>query len=564
MQRRGRLRLRRREFLAAAGGSALGLGHGCATRKPRTGASAVEESELSEVSVADLRAGLESGRWTAKSLCQACLERIDAIDAAGPAVNSVIEVNPDAFAIAEDLDRERLAGEVRGPLHGIPVMLKDNVATADGMQTTAGSLALEGAVAPRDSWVASRLRAGGALLIAKTNLSEWANFRSRLSTSGWSGRGGLTRNPYFLERNPCGSSSGSGVAVSAGIAPLAIGTETNGSIVCPSSVNGIVGIKPTVGLVSRAGIVPISHTQDTAGPMARTVADAAAALGPLTGRDPLDDATSASEGRSHADYTQFLDPGALRGARIGLLREYWGRHAEVDAILDESVAAMRDAGAELVDIAPLPGLEATNQPGFEVMLFEFKAGLNRYLADLGPDAGVRSLDEVIRFNEEHRDREMPYFGQDILETAAAKGPLTDPAYLDALERSRDGARTAIDDTAGKHDLDAFFAPTTGPAWVTDLVHGDRSTFRGCSSAAARAGYPHVTVPGGSVFGLPVGVSFFGQAWSEPSLLALAYALEQATQRRRRPEFVPGDSSAGTLTSGQSVRGRPTKRAGSPV
>ena len=564
MQRRGRFRLRRREFLAAAGGSALGLGHGCATRKPRTGASAVEESELSEVSVAELRAGLESGRWTAKSLCQACLERIDAIDAAGPAVNSVIEVNPDALAIAEDLDRERLAGEVRGPLHGIPVMLKDNVATADGMQTTAGSLALEGAVAPRDSWVASRLRAGGALLIAKTNLSEWANFRSRLSTSGWSGRGGLTRNPYFLARNPCGSSSGSGVAVSAGIAPLAIGTETNGSIVCPSSVNGIVGIKPTVGLVSRAGIVPISHTQDTAGPMARTVADAAAALGPLTGRDALDEATASSEGRWHADYTRFLDPEALRGARIGLLREYWGRHAQVDAILDESVAAMRDAGAELVDIEPLPGLEATNQPGFEVMLFEFKAGLNRYLADLGPDTGVRSLDEVIRFNEEHRDREMPYFGQDILETAAAKGPLTDPAYLDALERSRDGARTAIDDTAGEHDLDAFFAPTTGPAWVTDLVHGDRSTFRGCSSAAARAGYPHVTVPGGSVFGLPVGVSFFGRAWSEPGLLALAYALEQATQRRRSPEFVPGDSSAGTLTRGQSVRGRPTKKAGSPV
>ena len=564
MQRRGRFRLRRREFLAVAGGSALGLGHGCATRKPRTGASTVEESELSEVSVAELRAGLESGRWTAKSLCQACLERIDAIDAAGPAVNSVIEVNPDALAIAEELDRERLAGRVRGPLHGIPVMLKDNVATADGMQTTAGSLALEGAVAPRDSWVASRLRAAGALLIAKTNLSEWANFRSRLSTSGWSGRGGLTRNPYFLERNPCGSSSGSGVAVSAGIAPLAIGTETNGSIVCPSSVNGIVGIKPTVGLVSRAGIVPISHTQDTAGPMARSVADAAAALGLLTGRDALDEATASSEGRSHLDYTRFLDPEALRGARIGLLREYWGRHAEVDAILDESVAAMRDAGAELVDVAPMPGLEATNQPGFEVMLFEFKAGLNRYLADLGPGAEVRSLDEVIRFNEEHREREMPYFGQDILETAAAKGPLTDPAYLDALERSRDGARTAIDDTAGEHDLDAFFAPTTGPAWVTDLVHGDRSTFRGCSSAAARAGYPHVTVPGGSVFGLPVGVSFFGRAWSEPSLLALAYALEQATQRRRRPEFVPGDSSAGTFTSGQSGRGRQMRTAGSPV
>ena len=536
-------RLHRRAFLGAVAGSAAGLGQGCGTRQPVPEPSGAVESTLSEVSVAELRAGLESGRWTARTVCEACLERIDAIDAGGPALNSVIEVNPDALADAEALDRERRAGSVRSPLHGIPVVLKDNVATADAMETTAGSLALEGAGAPRDSWVAARLRAAGAVLIAKTNLSEWANFRSSRSTSGWSGRGGLTRNPHYLERNPCGSSSGSGVAVAAGIAPLAIGTETNGSIVCPSSINGIVGVKPTVGLVSRSGIIPISHTQDTAGPMARTVADAAAMLGPLTGRDALDEATQASEGHSHADYTQFLDHEALRGARIGLLREYWGQHAGTDAILDESAAAMREAGAELIDLGKLPGVDGTNRPGFELMLFEFKEGLNRYLADLGPQARVRSLDDLIRFNEENRDREMPYFGQDILEAAAAKGPLTDPSYVEAVSRSRDVARAAIDQTADEHRIDAFFALTTGPAWITDLVQGDRSTFRGCSSAAARAGYPHVTLPGGSLFGLPVGVSLFGKAWSEPRLLAVAHALEQRTQQRRKPEFLPGSSAA---------------------
>ena len=535
---------RRREFLLATSGAALPLGYGCATRMPRVSPVDIAEFELAEVSVLELRTGLESGRWTTRSLCEAYLERIAAIDAAGPALNSVIEVNPDALSDADALDQERREGRIRGPLHGIPAMLKDNIATADRMQTTAGSLALEGAGAPRDSWVAARLRAAGALLIAKTNLSEWANFRSTRSTSGWSARGGLTRNPYFLERNPCGSSSGSGVAVSAGIAPLAIGTETNGSIVCPSSINGIVGVKPTVGLVSRAGIVPIAHTQDTAGPMARTVADAAAMLGVLTGRDALDEATQASEVRSHEDYTQFLDSDFLRGARIGLLREYWGRHAGIDALLDESAAAMRDAGAELIDIGELPGIEATNRPGFELMLFEFKANLNRYLSRLGPNASVRTLSDVIRFNEENRDREMPYFGQDILEAADRKGPLTEPAYQEALAQSRDAARAAIDNTVRSHALDALFAPTTGPAWVTDLVHGDRSTFRGCSSAAARAGYPHVTVPGGSVFGLPVGVSFFGPAWSEHRLLALAHAYEQATHHRFQPRFLPGDSDAG--------------------
>ena len=545
MNRPEQLSVRRREFLLATAGTSLALTTHCATRNQRPIQTGGADFELAEVSVEELRAGLRSGRWTVRTLAEAYLERIDAIDRAGPALNSVIEINPDALQEADRLDAEMRGGKARGPLHGIPVMLKDNIATDDAMQTTAGSLALAGARAPRDSAVAARLREAGALLIAKTNLSEWANFRSRQSTSGWSGRGGLTLNPYYLERNPCGSSSGSGVAVSAGIAPLAVGTETNGSIVCPSSINGIVGIKPTIGLVSRSGIVPIAHTQDTAGPMARTVADAAAMLGAMTGPDPRDPATQLASGQSHSDYTQFLEADSLRGARIGVLREYWGRHAGIDAMLAESVAAMREAGAELIDIEELPGISATNRPGFELMLYEFKADLNLYLADLGPDAAVGSLSDVIRFNEERRDKEMPYFGQDIMEAAQEKGPLTDDAYLEARKLSRDAARAAIDATAESHSVDAFFAPTTGPAWVTDLVHGDRSSFRGCSSAAARAGYPHITVPGGSLFGLPVGVSFFGQAWSEPRLIALAHSYERATQHRRPPRFLTGQAGPAT-------------------
>ena len=529
-------KVRRRDVLAAGLGAALPIAHGCRREAaPRLPA----DVEPLDLSVAALRAGLEAGRWTARSLYEGCLERISAIDKSGPALNSVIEVNPDAQKIAESLDAERLAGRTRGPLHGIPVVLKDNIATADAMQTTAGSLALEGAGAPRDAGVAARLRAAGALIAAKTNLSEWANFRSRRSTSGWSARGGLTRNPFVLDRNPCGSSSGSGVAVSAGIAPLAVGTETNGSIVCPSSINGIVGIKPTVGLVSRAGIVPISHTQDTAGPMARTVADAAAMLGALAGPDERDRATRAAEGRDGTDYSRSLDAGALRGSRIGLLREYWGRDAGIDTLLDAACEAMRAAGAALVEVEPLPGIDATNAPGFELMLYEFKAGLNRYLADLGPEASVRTLTDVIRFNERNRDREMPHFGQDILELAEDKGPLSDPAYRRALAGTRDVARSAIDGAVADRALDALFAPTMGPAWVTDLVTGDRPSFRGCASAAARAGYPHVTVPGGFVSGLPVGVSFFGPAWSEPRLIALSYSFEQATRHRRPPSFRPG-------------------------
>jgi amidase len=532
--------LRRRDLLLLSGGV---LWQGCAEREPRQPAPLSGELGPAHASVADLRAGLSSGRWTTRSICEALLKRIAAMDTTGPGLNSVIEVNPAALEESDRLDAERQAGELRGPLHGIPVMLKDNIDTADGMQTTAGSLALVDSGVLRDSGVAARLRSAGALLIAKTNLSEWANFRSRGSTSGWSARGGLTRNPYFLDRNPCGSSSGSAVAVSANLAPLAIGTETNGSIVCPSSVNGIVGIKPTVGLISRAGIVPISHTQDTAGPMARTVADAAELLGALTGTDPLDAATHASAGRTPSSYAEFLSADALRGARIGLLREYWGRHDTIDRILDDAAAAMRDNGATLIDVATLPGVAETNRPGFELMLYEFKAGLNAYLSRLSADARVRTLADVIRFNAQHSADEMPYFGQDILESAEERGPLTERAYLDAVASSRDRCRAAIDTTMSELELDALFAPTTGPAWVTDLVHGDRSSFPSCSSAAARAGYPHVTVPGGFVLGLPVGVSFFGTAWSEPKLIGLAHSFEQSTRHRDAPRMRPGTGPA---------------------
>lgn len=496
-----------------------------------------------EVSVAELRDGLATGRWTTRLICEALLERIGAIDQRGPSLNSVIELNPAALDEADRLDAERRAGELRGPLHGLPVMLKDNIDTADGMQTTAGSLALVDSGVSRDSGVAAKLRSAGAVLIAKTNLSEWANFRSKNSTSGWSARGGLTRNPYFLERNPCGSSSGSAVAVSAGLTPLAIGTETNGSIVCPSSVNGIVGIKPTVGLISRAGIIPISHTQDTAGPMARSVSDAAELLGALTGTDPRDSATRSSAGRAPSSYTEFLDADALRGSRIGLLREYWGRNSGMDQILGDAETAMRDSGAELVDVAELPGVDEAHYHGFDLMLYEFKAGLNAYLSGLSANAKVRSLTDVIHFNEEHHTEEMPYFRQGILNSAEEKGPLTEKAYLDAVSVSRDGCRNSIDTTMSKLELDALFAPTTGPAWVTDLEFGDRPTFPISASAAAQAGYPHVTVPGGFVLGLPVGVSFFGAAWSEAKLIGFAYSFEQATRHRDVPRMQPGTGPA---------------------
>jgi amidase len=493
--------------------------------------------ELSEVTIEDLQAEIASGKYTAHSLTEKYLTRIEQVDRKGPAVNSVIELNPDAMAIADSLDKEHKAKGSRGPLHGIPVLIKDNIDTADRMQTTAGSLALMGSHPARDSFVAQKLREAGAVILGKTNLSEWANIRSSHSTSGWSGRGGLTRNPYSLDRNPCGSSSGSGAAVAASFCAVAVGTETDGSVVCPSSANGLVGLKPTLGLISRAGIIPISHSQDTAGPMARTVRDVAILLGALAGADPRDSATSANPGKVEADYTRFLDPNGLRGARIGVARKYFGFSDSVDDLMKSVMEEMKRQGAVLVDPADLESFGKFDDTEFTVLLYELKADLNAYLA-ARPDAQVHSLKEIIDFNERNKGEEMPYFAQDIFIKAEAKGPLTSKEYLDALEANHRLSRAeGIDALMDKFHLDAIMAPTAGPAWLTDLINGDHSG-GGSSSAAAVAGYPDITVPAGYISGMPVGVSFFGRAWSEPALLKIAYGFEQATKVRKAPRFLP--------------------------
>ncbi len=492
--------------------------------------------ELQEATIADLQAKVESGEYTARSLAEAYLERIEALDRDGPELRAVLEPNPDALEIADDLDAERRAGNVRGPLHGIPVLLKDNIDTADRLQTTAGSLALLGTTPARDAFVVGRLREAGAVILGKTNLSEWANFRSTASSSGWSARGSQARNPYVLDRTPCGSSSGSGTAVAANLCVVAVGTETDGSVVCPSSANSIIGIKPTLGLLSRTGIVPIAHSQDTAGPMARTVTDAAILLGAMAGVDPDDPATAEGRGRSHADYASNLDPRGLEGARIGIPREeFFGYSEETDRIAETAIEALREGGAVLVDPVTLPHAGDYDESEYEVLLYEFKADLNAYLAGRA-GAPVRTLADLIRFNEERREVEMPFFGQEIFVQAEKKGPLTEAAYLEALEKNHRLSRAeGIDHVMDEHRLDALFAPTTSPPWTIDLVNGDHG-LGGCSTPAAVAGYPHVTVPAGYVFGLPVGVSFFGRAWSEPTLIQLAYAFEQATRARRPPTF----------------------------
>lgn len=494
--------------------------------------------ELEEATIAELQAGMKSGKWTARIIAQKYLSRIESINRQGPAVNAIIELNPDALMIADALDKERKAKGARSSLHGIPVLLKDNIDTADRMMTTAGSLALLGSIPLKDSFVAQRLRAAGAVILGKTNLSEWANIRSSHSSSGWSGRGGQTKNPYVLDRNPCGSSSGSGVAIAANLAAVAIGTETDGSIVCPSSANSLVGIKPTLGLVSRSGIIPIAHSQDTAGPMARTVTDAAILLGALTGIDDDDAITNESSGKSFADYTQFLDVNGLKGARIGVPRKYFGFNDQVDKLINASIEEMRKLGAVIVDPAEIETMGKFDDTELEVLLYELKADLNKYLASLGARAPVRSLKEVIDFNERNRDKEMPYFGQDLFIKAEAKGPLTSKEYIDALAKNQKLSRTeGIDAVMTKNKLDAMVAPTGGPAWPTDLLNGDHFT-GGYSSPSAVAGYPHVTVPAGYVHGLPVGISFFGRAYSEPVLIKLAFAFEQATRFRRPPQFLP--------------------------
>ena len=496
-----------------------------------------KEFELSELTIADLQAGLTSGRFTAKSLTEKYLARIEEVDRCGAVVNSVIEVNPNALAIAEGLDKERKSKGARGPLHGIPILIKDNIDTADRMQTTAGSLALMGSHAARDSFVAQKLREAGAVILGKTNLSEWANIRSGHSVSGWSGRGGLTRNPYALDRNPCGSSSGSGAAVAASFCAVAVGTETDGSVVCPSSANGLVGIKPTLGLISRSGIIPIAHSQDTAGPMARTVRDAAILLNALAEVDPADSATAASSGKIAVDYTGFLDPNGLRGARIGIARKYFGFSDSVDALMNNIMEEMKRQGAVLIDPADLESHGKFDDSEFTVLLYELKADLNAYLVGR-PDAPVHSLKEIIDFNEKNQSEEMPYFGQDTFIKAEEKGPLTTKEYLDALETNHRLSRAGgIDGIMDKLHLDAIMAPTGSPAWLTDLIDGDHAS-GGSSNAAAVAGYPDITLPAGFIAGLPVGVSFFGRAWSEAALLKIAYGFEQATKIRKPPRFMP--------------------------
>src|SRR5437762_227093 len=495
--------------------------------------------DLEEATIADLQSAMASGKRTARSITQLYLNRIAALDRKGPTLRHVIEVNPDALAVAESLDRERKGGRVRGPLHGIPMLLKDNLDTADRMTTTAGSLALAGSTPAQDSSVAAKLRAAGVVFLGKANLSEWANFRSTHSTSGWSGRGGQARNPYVLDRNPCGSSSGSGGAVAANLCAVAIGTETDGSIVCPSAANGIVGIKPTVGLVSRAGIIPIAHSQDTAGPMARTVRDAAIVLNAIAGIDARDTATSSLRTREQVDYTRYLDANGLRGARIGVARaKFFGYSDVTDKVINDAIDAMKAHGAVMVDPANIETAGKFDDSEFDVLLYEFKADLNSYLASLGARAPVKSLQEIIAFNDAHKSQEMPWFGQEIMIQAQAKGPLTEQKYIDELASNLKMSRTdGIDATMDKYKLDAIIAPTGGPAWPTDLLNGDHFT-GGSSTPAAVAGYPNINVPAGFSHNLPIGISFFGRPYTEPVLIRIAYAYEQATKHRRPPTFIP--------------------------
>jgi amidase len=512
--------MNRRTFLANAGIASSLLG---------------QAPGLHEVTIANLQSRMQSGELTAEKTAALYLERIDQIDRRGPALNAVIEINPDALDIARTLDAEYKSKGPRGPLHGVPILLKDNIDTNDRMQTTAGSLALKGAPTPSDAFLVTRLRAAGAVILGKANLSEWANFRSTHSTSGWSARGGQTKNPYALDRSPCGSSSGSGVAVSANLTLLAIGTETDGSVVCPASMNGIVGIKPTLGLVSRTGIIPIAHSQDTAGPMARTVRDAAILLTVMAGYDPKDPVTSAGAGKAPADYTSFLDPNGLRGARIGVARQYFDIGPTVTAIMNECIDMMKKAGAEIIDPTDLLSFESWRDTEGTVFLYEFKADLSRYLARRG--AKVRSLADCIAFNRAHQAQEMPFFEQELMEQAQEKGPLTEKEYTNALaDNRRLTQKEGIDAIFEQHKLDAIIGPTAGPAFLIDLVRGDRIG-SGCASPPAVAGYPHITVPAGFKFGLPVGISFFGAPWSEPTLLKLAYAFEQMRAARQPPRYL---------------------------
>lgn len=514
-----------KDAILASAVAAAGCGRSRGTESAVPAQSAIRSFEFEELTIADLQARIVSGEHTARSVTEAYLRRIGELDKQGPALRSIIETNPDALRIADALDAERRAKGSRGPLHGIPVLLKDNVGTADRMTTTAGSLALEGSIPANDSFVASRLRAAGAILLGKANMSEWANFRSTQSTSGWSARGGLCRNPFVLDRNPCGSSSGSAVATSANLCAASIGTETDGSIVCPANANSLVGIKPSVGLISGAGIIPLAHSQDVAGPLTRTVMDGAILLGVLAG----------------VNYTASLDGNGLKGARIGVARNLFGFDSDVDKLMEGAIDAMRQRGAEIADPVNIRTIDLFRNSELEVLKYEFKADLNSYLQSLGPSAPVKSLREIIDFNERNRDREMPFFGQELFLQSEAKGPLTNREYLAALQTSQRLSREqGIDFVMNMNRLDAICAPTGGPAWVSDFAHGDHVD--GSSAApAAVAGYPNITVPAGFIQDLPIGISFFGRARSEAVLLRIAHAYEQTTQHRRPPRFLPVSS-----------------------
>lgn len=522
--------MQRRELLKAGA-----LGAGLLVREGEEGAAPPEPDEPG---IAQLQAEMQKGDLTARALVRRYLQRIEKLNRRGPTLRAIIEVNPDALSIAESLDRERKRQGPRGPLHGIPILVKDNIDTADRMTTTAGSLALEGWIPPEDAFLVRRLRAAGAIILGKANLSEWANFRGARSSSGWSARGGQTRHPYALDRNPSGSSSGSAVAVAADLCAAAVGTETDGSITSPSNACGIVGLKPTLGLISRSGVIPIAHSQDTAGPMARTVADAAALLGALTGVDPADDATAPSAAHALTDYARHLKPDGLRGARLGVVRQLMNAHRLVDPVMERALADLKAQGAELIDLAELPNLNSFGATEGEVLRYEFKADLNRYLSKL-PSGRPRTLKELIAFNEREKEREMPFFGQELFIQSEAKGPLTDKAYLDALARNHRLTREeGLDVVFKQHRLDAVIALTGGPAAMTDPIYGGAGGVRGLASIAAVSGYPHLTVPAGHVFGLPVGLSFVGPAWSDARLIELGYAYEQATRHRRPPRFLP--------------------------
>jgi amidase len=533
--------MKRKQFIhmllvGVALGAFASCGCGCNSESPVI--DPARAVNLEEITVRQLQQGYKEGRFSISDIVQRYLQRIEAIDKSGPKLNSIIRVNPDALQIASELDREMRAGKVRGPLHGIPVILKDNIDSLDPMPTTAGAVVLRDSYAKNDSWVAKKLRAAGAVILAKANMSEWANFRANFSSSGWSGVGGQTRNPYVLDRNPCGSSSGSGVAVSANLCVLAIGTETNGSIVCPATNNGIVGLKPTVGLVSRTGIIPISFTQDTAGPMGRTVEDIAICLGALTGVDETDGKTPASQGKYQTDYSAFLKVDGLKGKRIGLLKGSGEYHFRVDALLLQAIAQLRSLGATVVEVEPLAE-RAMEDDSFQVMLYEFKDGLNRYFAGLPGAVPVKDLAGLIEFNKKD-PVELRNFDQKLLEMAQDKGGLDAAEYKKALAAMLKAARQdGIDRLMDDNKLDALMAPTGAPAWKTDLIDGDHF-IGGSSSLAAIAGYPAITVPMGFVDELPVGISFFGRAWSEPLLLEIAFAYEQGTRQRRPPRFLVSD------------------------